>query len=187
MQILNSQIFKMKIKKRNILGKEWTSLRVDIERAKNELVISDNEFRELKTNEWELVQSKILKAFLYDRPQSIKRSWLWDDLKVVVHSIGCITDPYEKLNLLIQRDAIVYFFVNETMNEQTKYWYYQGNVNSIISIIGEIIGLDEYYIVSKKYDWLLCTNHHDVLIGAGSIIPKMKENEEKIKAENTRS
>lgn len=58
----------MKIKKRNILSRDWTSLRSDIERARNELEISDNEFKELKINEWELVQSNIYKSFLYDRP-----------------------------------------------------------------------------------------------------------------------
>ncbi len=174
----------MKIKKRNILSRDWTSLRSDIERAQNELGISDNEFKELKINEWELVQSNIFKSFLYDRPQNIKRSWLWNDLKVEAYSIGCFTDPYQKLNLLIKNDDFVYFFVNETVNEQTKFWYYEGNVNSIISIIGETIGLSEYYLVSKKYDWLLCTNHHNSLIGVGAIIQTMKENEELIKADN---
>jgi hypothetical protein len=33
----------------------------------------------------------------------------------------------------------------------------------------------EYYLVSKKYRWLLCETGHDVLIGLGSIIPRMQQ------------
>ncbi|WP_409340264.1 DUF6756 family protein [Paenibacillus sp. MBLB4367] len=33
----------------------------------------------------------------------------------------------------------------------------------------------EYYIVSKKYSWMLCENHHGCLFGTGDVIvSKMK-------------
>lgn len=174
----------MKTKKRHILTNEWTELRSDIERARKDLSIRAEEFRELKIGEWENIQKNIYDAFLFQRRQETTRSWLWNDFKVEDYAIGCKSDPYEKLNLLLDEDELVYFFVNETVNEQTKYWYYEGKINSIISVIGETIGLDEYYLSSKKYDWLLSTNHHDVLTGVGTIISKMKEKEEEIKAEN---
>ncbi|WP_425556402.1 DUF6756 family protein [Hymenobacter saemangeumensis] len=28
----------------------------------------------------------------------------------------------------------------------------------------------EYYLVSKKYEWLLGVNHHDVLFGVGELM-----------------
>lgn len=171
----------MKDKNRNILRKEWPFLRADIERSRKELKINDGEFRELNINEWNVVQANIEKHFLYQRPSNVGRSWLWNDLKTETFGIVCENDPYDKLDLLINGNEIVYFLVNETINELTKYWYYQGKIGSIISIIGESMGLDEYYLISKKYDWFLCTNHHDVLIGTGTITSLMKENEEKIK------
>ena len=173
---------KMKDKKRNILRKEWPFLRADIERVRKELNINENEFKELNINEWNTIQTNIETYFLNKRPSNVKRSWLWGDLKSETFGIACENDPYEKLELLIDKNELVYFIINETVNELTKYWYYEGNINSIISVIGESLGLDEYYIISKKYDWFLCTNHHDVLIGTGSMISRMKENEGKIKS-----
>jgi hypothetical protein len=33
----------------------------------------------------------------------------------------------------------------------------------------------EYYIVSKKFEWLLCENHHDILIAVGQpMVEKME-------------
>lgn len=175
----------MKRKKRHILSKEWTDLRSYIERARKDLPIKVEEFRELKIGEWESIQKNIYYAFLFQRRQETKRSWLYNDFKLEDYAIGCKSDPYERLNLLIDEGELVYFIVNETVNEQTKYWYYEGKINSIIAVIGETVGLDEYYLSSKKYDWLLCTSHHEILIGVGTIISKMKEKEKEIKAENT--
>ena len=172
---------RMRDKKRNILRKDWPFLRADIERAKKELDIKKSDFRALNINEWNAVQSNIEIHFLYERPSNVRRSWLWDDLKVETSGIVCEFDPFEKLSLLVNKNEIVYFLVNETVNELTKYWCYEGTIDSIISIICESYGLDEYYLISKKYEWFLCTNHHDVLIGTGTMISKMKENEEKIK------
>ena len=171
----------MKDKKRHILRKDWPLLRADIERVRKELNINNSSFRELNINLWRIIQANIEKHFLYQRPSNINRSWLWEDLKAETYVIFCKKDPYEKLKLLVDENEIVYFLVNETVNEVTEYRYFEGNVESIISIIGESSGLDEYYLISKKYDWYLCTNHHNVLIGTGTMIALMKENEEKIK------
>ncbi len=175
---------KMSDKKRSTLQKDWTHLRTDIERVRKELNIKNDDFRDLNINEWNTVYSNIKKKFLYERPSKVKRSWLWDDLKVETFGISCKNDPYEKLGLLIGKNETVYFLVNETVNEMTKYWFYEGKVDTIISVIGESLGLDEYYLISKKYDWFLSTNHHDVLIGTGTIIARMKKLEEKITAHN---
>ncbi len=171
----------MSNKKRHPLRKNWSNLRTNIEKARLELSVDSEEFTELRIHEWELVAQNINAAFLYDRPQNTKRSWLWNDLKVAQYSIPCPYDPYEKLILLVDNNELVYFLVNETINGATKYWYYKGKIQAIISIIGETEGLDEYYITSMKYEWFLTVDHHDVLVGTGDMIPVMKANEEKFK------
>ena len=175
---------RMKRKKRNLLGKEWSSLRSDIERSRRELGINSAKFNSLNIYDWERVQVKIEEHFLYQRSAVFKRSWLWNDLKLETYSIQCVRDPYESLNLLIDSNEKVYFIVNETINEQTKYWAYEGTIESISQIIGDSYYLDEYYLVSKKYEWLLATNHHDIFIGTGTILSLMKENAVKIKSAN---
>lgn len=171
----------MSQKNRNALNKDWPLLRADIERARTELEIDGNDFRELKIGEWEGVQQRIYDAFLYQRSQQTERSWLWDDFKVETYAIVCDFDPYKRLHLLVDPEELVYFFVNETVNWVTTYWYYQGKIDAIIQVIGDAIGLDEYYLASKTYNWLMGANHHAALIGVGAIIPRMKQHEKEIK------
>jgi hypothetical protein len=47
--------------------------------------------------------------------------------------------------------------------------FYQGNVKSIQLILLEC-SPDEYYLINKKYKWLLSVNHHDSLSGTGAFI-----------------
>jgi hypothetical protein len=44
-------------------------------------------------------------------------------------------------------------------------------VKAIQAIIEEASLLDEMYLGSKKYDWLLCINHHDILVATGGDMP----------------
>ena len=45
----------------------------------------------------------------------------------------------------------------------------EGSIGDIRDVIGECYGF-EYYIVPKDLSWLLCENHHDVLIAVGDAI-----------------
>ena len=167
----------MERKKRHILKKDWTRLRSEIERVRKAFQISFDDFRELKINEWKSIEDKIEENFLSEKlPNS---NWIWNNLKVESISINCKTNPFDKLDLLLDKKEKVYFFVNETVSEQTKYWYYEGRIESIMQILEEVEGFDEFYLCSKKYDWLLCVNHHDVLIGTRGLISKIRANESK--------
>jgi len=44
------------------------------------------------------------------------------------------------------------------------FYFYQGKVNAIQQILFEC-SPDEYYLINKKYAWLLSVNHHDSLTG----------------------
>jgi hypothetical protein len=47
--------------------------------------------------------------------------------------------------------------------------FYQGKVEAIQQILLEC-SPDEYYLINKKYEWLLSVNHHDSLTGTGEFI-----------------
>jgi hypothetical protein len=47
---------------------------------------------------------------------------------------------------------------------------YQGRVKAIRKVILESRYIDELYLASKKYDWLICINHHDAMIATGKIM-----------------
>jgi hypothetical protein len=49
-------------------------------------------------------------------------------------------------------------------------------VKAIRKVILESCYIDELYLASKKYDWLICINHHDVLIATGKIMAEKLRN-----------
>jgi len=166
------------MKKRHILSKEFKGIQKSVEILRRDLNINVDDFKPLNINQWKMVEKNINNAFLFQDSQSTRRQSLWYDFKTKPYQINCKADPYKKLNLLIDKNESVYFFANEG----TKYWFYEGKINVIITILDKAYEIDEYYLCDKKYNWLIGNETHDVLIGVGSIISKMKENEEELRA-----
>ena len=48
-------------------------------------------------------------------------------------------------------------------NYQPKYWVYEMFLEELIIILSEVWGLDDFYIVSKKYEWLITECHEDMV------------------------
>lgn len=150
----------------------WTDLRVEMTKIGKQLNISNNEFSEVNIAEWKEIESKIWTRF-----SSRKNSrWIWESLK---HNYSSISINYETLDLesLIGSSEKVWFLLDETVNEQTKFWIYEGTIHAFNRIFFESVLTDEIWIVSKKYEWILIINHHDVMIGTG----KMKDQIEELK------
>ena len=150
----------------------WTDLRVEIQKLREELNISNDEFSEANINEWQEIESKIWTRF-----SSIKNSrWIWESL-VDEHSAIPVNHDTLDLELLLDSSEKVWFLFDETVNEQTKFWIYEGSIRAFNQIFGESVWTDEILIISKKYEWILIINHHDIIIGTG----KMKDQIEKLK------
>lgn len=98
--------------------------------------------------------------------------WLWDNLKGLYVAIRFKDDKaYNYLEGLIDPEETVWFIATDGL---AKYWVYESNIKSIHKILANMYGF-EYYIVSKRYEWLLCENHHGNLIGTGEkMIDRMK-------------
>ena len=87
---------------------------------------------------------------------------------------------YETLDLesLVDSSEKVWFLLDETVNQQTKFWIYEGTIKAFNKIFWESVWMDEILIVSKKYEWILIINHHEIIIGTGKIknqIEKLKK------------
>lgn len=80
----------------------------------------------------------------------------------------CEEEPHTLLTSLVDPEETVWLMLDETVNFEDKCWFYQGTPHAICSILAECCYLDEVYLISKKYTWLLCVNHHDVVYGIGS-------------------
>lgn len=84
-----------------------------------------------------------------------------------------VEPPFIILERLIDPSEVVWFFVN---GDKDKFWFYQGKVKAIRKVILECSYIDELYLASKKYDWLICINHHDTLITTGNAMAEIVRN-----------
>lgn len=73
---------------------------------------------------------------------------------------------YQKLDRIIG-DELHYVLFEDTKNYEPKYWVYEMCPHEIITIIGESYMLADYYIVSKKFKWLISECHEDIVYFVG--------------------
>lgn len=149
----------------------WTELRVEIETVRKRLQIPDEEFAPLPyTTNWAKLEENIYQAFCRINHPTSRPLWLWERFKQEKCFIELNYRPYTFFDKLIDEDEKVWLMLNESVNMGDKFWFYEGKIKAIQEIINESGYIDELYIISKKYEWLLCINHHDYLIGTGDIM-----------------
>jgi hypothetical protein len=158
---------------RNILQHDWENLRADIENIIKDKNLTSEDFRQLRVHEdWKIIEENIYHTFCkLDHPTQ-RPIWLWEYFKLDTFSIAT-EQPHKLLGKLIDNDETVWFFVS---GDKDKFWFYEGKVKAIVTVIEESSYLGELYLASKKYEWLICINHHDTLIATGHITPdKLKQ------------
>lgn len=135
--------------------------------------ISPDDFKALGIHdEWQKIEENIYHTFCKLYHPTIRPIWLWEHFKLDTAFLP-IKPPFLILERLIDPLNEVWFFVN---GGRDKFWFYQGKVKTIRKVILESSYIEELYIASKKYDWLICINHHDALIGTGESIAKKIRN-----------
>jgi len=158
----------MLTKDRHILRNNWESLRADIESIITDNKLSATDIKALSIhNEWKTIEENIYHTFCKLDHSTQRPIWLWEHFKLDSFSL-VIEQPYKYLDKLIDGNETVWFFVN---GDKDKFWFYEGKVKAITTVIEESSYIDELYLASKKYQWLLCINHHDVLMSTGQTMP----------------
>jgi hypothetical protein len=143
------------------------SVRYDIERTIKELGLDRSAFFEVSKFRWEEILHDIIEQFVQKTHYSQGLHWAWNRLKepqVIVRFYN--DDAYRYISNLVN-DEYVWFIVEDSND---KFWVYEGMPDVITKVIGETSCVNEYYIVSKKYEWLLCDDHHRILHGVGDKI-----------------
>jgi hypothetical protein len=67
-----------------------------------------------------------------------------------------------------------YWFVAKSATpakKESEFWLYEATGRAILQNLSEA-HFHEYYIVEKKMSWLLCENHHGVIIACGDLKKK---------------
>jgi hypothetical protein len=151
------------------------SLKDSVNKIASALGIPSEEFKAVGIYEWPSILQKIERAFVIKKNSNTRFNWWWESFKGDQYQIDFEKDnAFEHLNQFISDKEKAWFVACDSDYDPSKFWLFEGYVNPIQKIIGELPAF-EYYLVSKRYDWLICESDHGVLIGLGSIIPRMKQ------------
>lgn len=117
----------------------------------------------VRLNEWQWVLNKIANTFLVHGEKDLEKIWLWESFKEPYTSFQPENSISELRSLLKTTEK--YFFI--ASDEDGKYWVMEGTGNSIVCLVSNGFCF-EYYITNKSISWLLCENHHGVMVQASS-------------------
>jgi hypothetical protein len=143
---------------------------LDIANVAKALELSSNQFRPIDPyEEWKSIEDNIYRRFVKYDFSPERPVWLWEYFFLPVVSMSLPEWPNDLLERIIVANEHVWFFVNGRNN---KFWFYEGLIAPINRVVHESCEIDEFYVCSKKYQWLLCINHHDNLIVTGDLLPE---------------
>lgn len=143
------------------------NLRSSINEIKKNLQLPDEDFQLIRLTKYQQILHSILKKFTSLKVSQINK-WWWDSLLDPIyyfHPENC----FDTLFMIIDNNENIWLIIEDESKTNEHYWLYEGKIYAIVSVLSELPFM-EYYIVSKKLDWMLCENHHNILIGCGEPI-----------------
>ncbi len=81
-------------------------------------------------------------------------------------------EPYEYLDELLPDDEMIWFMLPDASTKEPKLWLFQGFVRPIQKVLSQL-PRTSFYLVAKKYEWLLFNDQKDEFIALGDL-PKPK-------------
>ena len=120
----------------------------------------------------ESIFCQILESFTVLGPRGIPRTWWWEHLKGASVSVN-VEDGVATLQQLLPADLPVWLVVEDfpsTGNQKSKgyHWLIETDADAAMRVLKELPYI-EYYLVDRKFAWLLCEDHHGVLHGSGAM------------------
>jgi hypothetical protein len=139
----------------------------------NQLQLTSEAFDAVGIHAWPAVLHKIEAAFVIKTSSNTHFNWWRESFKGPHYSVSFEHGQvYECLHQLINAQEQIWFVACDTERDPSKLWLFQGQIQAIQSVLRNHYAF-EYYLISKKYEWLIC-EADSVLIGLKSIIPKME-------------
>lgn len=86
-----------------------------------------------------------------------------DDLKNRSVYIGNNRLWFHQLKKHIPENKPFYVFLEGRKAYEPKYWLYEMCINELMTVLEKSYTLMDFYIVSKKFDWLLSEDHEEYL------------------------
>ena len=139
----------------------------EIHDAVTRLTWPTSRFRILADGEASVVWRSVETLFVVE-PRS---GWWWSWFRpepVTAHYIGESSYGYRYITDVVPSHSTLLWLIAGDCLDRS-FVVCEGDIGDIRDVIGECYGF-EYYIVPKDLSWLLCENHHDVLIAVGDEI-----------------
>lgn len=111
---------------------------------------------EISENQSEEIIKKIIKKYTTEK----ENRYLWEEI-VDYFSVNN-KDAWRWVNEFIGKSEAIMFFNN---SDERKSFIFQ-NGDDLVSVLSETYGF-EFYITNKDLTYLICFNHHDILIASG--------------------
>lgn len=152
------------------------SLRSDIEVSRKRLCINTQDFSEVAHFAYKTILKKIWNRFTKLGHKAEDYFWINSHIE---NAIGYQPKSGEatgaNLKDIVPPCDKVWFVGQQTMNEQPKYWLYEGALHAVVEILDDMYFFD-FYIVEKKFNWIVSENHHGILIASGEpVATKLSE------------
>ena len=107
------------------------------------------------------IRTKIRSRFA--KKHTTTNRWLWEHLDDDKTYNVQNPEAWQWIDEFIEGDEIFMFFDEYESNALIKF----DNVHDLVKILGETSHF-EFYLTNQQTTYLLCFNHHDFLIGAGT-------------------
>ena len=160
------------------MRKEWPDLRADIERARQELYVSHDVFAPIQPNDWQGIEEQIYREFCQLDHPTARPVWLWMTFKKDTAKLA-LNSWQEQENIILQlldQHQRMWLMVNESFNNAEKFWFYECEIEAAMQILADLYYLDEFYLVDKKYNWIVAVDHHNILHVSGQTLAERLRN-----------
>lgn len=135
------------------------SLRDDINEAIKGL--ANLKFDFVSLHRYQDILDQVAERFLNRGKRDLNKIWLWNEFRNETGS-SQPKDVISELAVLLEPQTSYWFIASD---ENGKYWVAESNGISIVTVLKEMYGF-EYYILDRHMTWILCENHHGMLIEA---------------------
>lgn len=155
--------------------------------------ISKDRFHRVRGDQWQGVYQAITEKFA-DKTRAWKNGLHWANTngyspKSMKNLLGCFSVDnaawFYRLPEIIPEDGMVYFLIDQGSDWHSgeHFYIFEGYVPELVEVLALLnqsffldMGWSDYYIVSKKYKWIIGFNHHDVVsvVGEGLHIDSLK-------------
>ena len=153
----------------------WTDIRQEIERARQDLGLTPEQFRAVGADEWPRIGRKVEAAFREPVMPAKRRPLLWTQVRpsfarVLLSDRDADETTLPKLRTPWADEAPLFFFAQEFFGENKTWWYRTTGATAWQLL--EYLWLkpklvQEWGIIDRKYRWALFVTHSDDIIFCG--------------------